>query len=171
MLGCGVIMYDLMAPKWNHQRLSTANIQRKFGDLNPEGLLGGYRYQDAVLDDARLVLRVIKEAVADGAMINYARVEKLLRDSSGSVCGVALRDTSQLDGQTREVKAKVVVNASGPWTDSVRAGLNVPERLRKLRGSHLIFDKRRFPLPEALTLFTRLTVARCSHCLGKEPVW
>jgi len=154
MLGCGVTIYDLMAPKWNHQKLPNAEILRKFTDLNPEGLLGGYRYQDAVLDDARLALRVIKEATVGGAMaINYARVEKLLRDSSGKVRGVALRDTSSPDGQTREVLAKVVVNASGPWTDSVRVGLNVPERLRKTRGSHLIFDRRRFPISEALTLF------------------
>ena len=68
------------------------------------------------LAHARLVLRVIREAAAAGAAaLNYARVENLLRDRTGRVRGVALRDTACAPGRTAEVKAKVVVNAGGPW--------------------------------------------------------
>jgi len=146
MLHCGVVIYDLMAPKWEHQKLTPQELGQKYPNLKTAGMLAGFRYQDAELDDARLVLRVIREAAAAGAdAINYARVEQLLRDRSGRVRGVALRDTSKPDGKTYEIKAKVVVNASGPWTDEIRSGLQLPARLRKLRGSHLIFDRQRLP--------------------------
>lgn len=154
LLNTGVILYDLMAPKWDHQTLSAEKTQKTFKHLKSEGMLTCFRYQDAELDDARLVLRVIREAVADGAVaINYVRAEELLRDSKGSVCGAVLRDTSSTNGQSIEVKAAVVVNASGPWTDALRSNLDLPVRLRKQRGSHLIFDRRKLPITEALTIF------------------
>lgn len=154
LLNFGVGLYDLMAPKWQHKRLTRQEVHEKFKYLRMDGLEACFRYGDAELDDARLVLRVIREAVAAGASaVNYTRVEKILQDAAGQVCGAALRDTAVPDGMTQEVLAKVVVNASGPWTDNVRADLHVPERLRKLRGSHLIFDAHRLPIPEALTIF------------------
>lgn len=154
LLNCGVIIYDLMAPKWQHQELSAQETSQKFNHLKMSGLKTCFCYQDAVLDDARLVLRVIREAVSDGATaINYVRALKLLRNAQGKVCGVVLQDNSTLDAQSKEIHARVVVNASGPWTDFLRADLNLPPRLRKQRGSHLIFDNRRLPIPEALTIF------------------
>jgi len=154
MLHCGVVIYDLMAPKWDHRKLDAEQVRQKFQHLKTAEMLACFRYQDAVLDDARLVLRVVREAAAAGATaINYARVEQLLRDNAGRVRGVALRDTSNPNRKTCEIKAKVVINASGPWTDEIRSGLQLPARLRKLRGSHLIFDRQRLPIPEALTIF------------------
>jgi len=154
MLRSGLAMYDLMSPKWDHQNLSTEETLRRFPGLRTDGLLRGYRYKDAVLDDSRLVLRVIKEGVAlGGVALNYARVENLLRDSKGHVCGVALRDVSGLNERSAEVKARVVVNATGPWTDDLRAELNAPPRMRKLRGSHLILSHSRLHVKEAITLF------------------
>jgi glycerol-3-phosphate dehydrogenase len=85
--------------------------------------------------------------------LNYARAESLLRDNRGEVRGAVLRDMAVPDGRAVEVRAKVVVNASGPWTDLLRNQLDEPARLRKLRGSHLIFDAERLPIPEALTIF------------------
>ena len=154
ILNSGVTLYDLMAPKWQHQKLSRQEIGDKFKHLETNGLKACFRYQDAELDDARLVLRVIREAVSSGATaINYVHAEKLLRDSRGMVCGAVLRDSAAEDGETREVRAKVVVNASGPWTDDLRADLARAPRLRKQRGSHLIFDRQKLPIPEALTIF------------------
>ena len=61
--------------------------------LNADGLKGGYRYFDAQTDDARLVLRLIQESVAEGgAALNYTRAGELLRDRQGQVCGAALID-------------------------------------------------------------------------------
>jgi glycerol-3-phosphate dehydrogenase len=154
LLNFGVGLYDLMAPKWRHQRLSAQELKGKFEFLRMENLETCFRYEDAELDDARLVLRVIREAVRAGASaMNYARAEQLLRNMQGQVCGAVLRDMAASDGRTTEARAKVVVNASGPWTDTVRSDLHVPDRMRKLRGSHLIFDANRLPIPEALTIF------------------
>lgn len=150
----GLIAYDLMAPKWDHRVLSSVENVDHLNALNPEGIIRIFQYHDAVLDDARLVLRIIRETVQDGGTaLNYAAVDHLLREKKGSVCGVAVRDTATTKGSIAEVKAKVVVNAAGPWTDQVRRELNAPARLRLLRGSHLIFDRTRFPLPEAVTFF------------------
>lgn len=154
LLHLGVCIYDLMAPKWRHSRLNAVQLRRTFPQLRIENLETCFRYEDAELDDARLVLRVIREAVASGASaLNYTRAESLLRDARGEVRGAVLRDVVLPDGRTVEVRAKVVVNASGPWTDQLRGQLDEPARLRKLRGSHLIFDAGRLPIPEALTIF------------------
>ncbi len=154
MLRCGLAIYDLMASKWDHQRRSAEQIRQQFPGLRSSGLLTGFRYKDAVLDDCRLVLRVIQKGMAAGGLaLNYARAQELLRDHSGRVHGVVLQDTSGRSNQALEIKARVVVNATGPWADELRVQMGAPARLRKLRGSHLIFSRERLPLNEALTLF------------------
>lgn len=153
-LGLGVLLYDLLAPKWAHRNFSAAETLRICPQLNPRGLDRGFEYGDAAVDDCRLVLRLLGEACrAGGTALNYARVEALLRRADGSVCGAALRDTSRAEGGTVEVQARAVVNAAGPWCDELRAlaGEAAP-RLRKLRGSHLVFSRARLPLPCAVTL-------------------
>jgi glycerol-3-phosphate dehydrogenase len=152
-IGQIIAVYDLLAPKWDHRAYSREKILREYPILKSEGLLGGYLYYDAAMDDSRIVLRVLKEAVrAGGTAINYMRVEKLLLDISGQVRGVALKDTSSPDGRTYEVNAKVVVNAAGPWADQLRGQVGQPARLRRLRGSHLIFQREKLPMKDALTL-------------------
>jgi glycerol-3-phosphate dehydrogenase len=106
------------------------------------------------MDDARVLLRILREAVqAGGVAINYTRAERLLRTGDGQVCGALLRDRVSPDGNTVEVKAKVVVNASGAWSDEVRSQLGQPARLRRLRGSHLVFRRAKLPVNQAVTLF------------------
>jgi glycerol-3-phosphate dehydrogenase len=154
MIRAGLTVYDLMAPKWDNQRLGIYDTLLEFPDLCGDGLLGGYRYKDAVLDDSRLVLRVIKEgALLGGTALNYASADHLLRSSDGRVRGIVLSDASGLIERQIEIKAHAVVNATGPWTDQLRADLNAPPRLRKLRGSHLILAKERLPIKEAITVF------------------
>ena len=152
-IGSLVAVYDLLAPKWDHSKYSKEKIIREWPFLNSDGLLGGYLYYDAAMDDCRIVIRVLSEAVnAGGTALSYARVEKLLKDSKGQVCGVAIKDMASEDGKTTEVKAKVVVNACGPWADQVRQQIGQPARLRRLRGSHLIFPRQRLPIDRAVTL-------------------
>lgn len=154
LLHAGVVIYDLMGSKWDHQQLESKAVLSEFPGLKEKGLIKGFRYKDAVLDDSRLVLRVIQEGVnKGGTALNYTKAERLLRTINGKVHGVQISDQSRKNGGTVEVKARVVINATGPWTDSLRSDLEVPERMRKLRGSHLVFDRQRFPASEALTLF------------------
>ncbi|MGD0706907.1 MAG: glycerol-3-phosphate dehydrogenase/oxidase [Anaerolineaceae bacterium] len=152
--GIGVVLYDLLAPKWQHHRRNIEQLLEDSPGLRRDGLMGGYEYYDAAMDDARLVIRVLREAVqAGGTALNYARAEQLLRTQDGQVCGVALRDVVVPDGKTVEVNARVVINAAGPWSDELRAQLGAPGHIRKLRGSHIIFSCERFPTPQAVTLF------------------
>ncbi len=149
----GVVIYDLMAPKWDHRSYSARGLQKLCPLLNSQGLTGGHLYYDARMDDSRLVLRVIREAVrAGGTAINYARAESLLKTADGQVCGAVVRDTAVPNGRTAEVRAKVVVNAAGPWSDELRAQVGGEARLRKCRGSHLIFSYEKFPIQQAVTL-------------------
>jgi glycerol-3-phosphate dehydrogenase len=153
-LGLGVILYDLLAPKWDHRKYNGLKLLEACPSLNREGLLGGFQYYDAVMDDARVMLRILRESVqAGGTALNYARAERLLRTGDGRVCGALLKDMASPDGKTAEVKAKVVVNASGAWSDEIRNQLGQPGRLRRLRGSHLVFARAKLPFNQAVTLF------------------
>jgi glycerol-3-phosphate dehydrogenase len=150
VFGLGLTLYDLLALQWTHRRYDAEDMRELCPPLNESILRGGYRYFDAETDDARLVLRVIREAVREGgAALNYARVESLLRSQSGRVCGVALRD--QVSQRTAEVRAAVVISATGAWADDLRLQLGQRQKLRRLRGSHLILPTHRLPLRRAVT--------------------
>ncbi len=150
VFGLGLIAYDLMALRWKHTRLSKQRLIEICPQLNEKQLLGGYGFYDAQTDDARLVLRVIQEGqAAGGYALNYAHVEELLRNKSGKVCGVQVKD--MLTGKETEIQAGLVINASGAWADELRAKIGRPSRLRLLRGSHLIFPRQRVPLDDAIS--------------------
>jgi len=152
-IGAVIALYDLLAPKWDHQRYGAEKIRSEWPFLDSRGLLGGYLYYDAAMDDCRVVLRVIREAVkAGGTAINYVRAEELLKGNDKQVCGVVLRDVAAPTGKTIEVKARVVVNAAGPGADRMREHVGRPPRLRRLRGSHLILPYDKLPVKAALTL-------------------
>jgi len=154
MYGVGLAMYDALAWKWAHEAQSKAEIVERIRPLESSKVLGGYRYFDAQTDDTRLVVRVLREAVRHGGTaLNYARADQLLRTQDGRVRGVVVRDTSpDGGGRTVEVEAKVVISATGAWADELRAQLGHEKRLRRIRGSHLVFRADRVPLPEAVSL-------------------
>ncbi len=149
----GLSIYDLMALQWSHRSYSAEDFQMLAPHIARDGLQGGFRYGDAQTDDARLVLRVIQEAVAaGGTALNYARVEQVLtgRDKGGrtTVRGVSVRDVER--DREANVFARVVVNATGVWADQLRRQVNGPRRIRPLRGSHLIFPAWRVPVAQAI---------------------
>lgn len=151
--GLGVITYDLLALKWRHRHFSQRKLLQTVPELSGLGLTHAYRYEDAVVDDARLVLRMIQETVQDGGTaLSYASVVRLLRDGSGKVAGIAVEDQGSSSLGSKELNARVVVNAAGPWSDKLRAQVGGAERIRPLRGSHLIFSPAKLPLPYAVTL-------------------
>jgi glycerol-3-phosphate dehydrogenase len=155
MLGAGLILYDLLAFKWGTRHYDPVDLRGLCPPLTADELIGGYRYIDALTDDARLVLRVIREAVREGGTaLNYARVENLLRQHSGQVEGVLLCDQAP-EGKERtiEIRAPVVINATGAWADDLRNIVGGRPRLRKLSGGHLVFPFNRLPLPRAVSFF------------------
>jgi len=153
MFHSGVILYDLMAPKWQHKHLNLTQLSETMPFLKPNGMAGAYLYYDALVDDCRMVLRLIQETCEDGGVaLNYARVERLLKDKTGRVRGVAVNDSSRANQGTLELKAKAVINATGPWTDALRSQLGRQGRVRPLRGSHLVVSFDALPIPHAVTL-------------------
>ncbi len=151
--GAGLVLYDLLATRWNHHAYTAAALAGICPFLNLRGLEGGFIYLDAQTDDARLVLRVLREAVrAGGVALNYAAVEDVIRTTNGQVCGVAVVDRSpEGQGRSLELRAGAVVNATGAWADELRLKLGQARRLRPLRGSHLTFESHRLPLGQAVS--------------------
>lgn len=153
VFGLGLVAYDLMARQWSHRRYDAEDLRELCPPLTTRHLTGGFRYFDAQTDDARLVLRLIQQAVsAGGTALNYARASGLLRRQDGQVAGVVVEDAAP-GGQPRacEVHARAVINATGAWSDELRSKLGRPARLRPLRGSHLVLSSSRLPLTRAVS--------------------
>jgi glycerol-3-phosphate dehydrogenase len=153
VFGAGLAVYDLLALHWGHRRYDAYDMHDLCPPLTTDDLIGGFRYFDAQTDDARLVLRVIQEALEDGGRaLNYASVVDLIKTSSGQVCGVLVQDQAP-EGRLRqlELRSRVVVNATGAWADCLRGMVGGKPRLRKLAGSHLIFPAYRLPLNRSVS--------------------
>lgn len=151
LMGAALGVYDLMARKRYSRYQGLAETRAHMPQLRAQDLRGSFAYVDARTDDTRLVLRVLSEAIADGGLAaNYLNVEDLIRED-GRVVGVHARDG--INGQQAEIRAKAVVNATGPWVDSLRKQVDAQPRLRPLRGSHFVFEFARLPLAQAVTLF------------------
>ncbi len=163
--GAGLTVYDLLALQWSHKYYSPDDFRMLAPHISPVGLKGGYQYGDAETDDARLVLRVIREAVADSTTdqsilaLNYACVTGLQRDEAGLVNGVTVRD--EVSGQTAVIQARLVINATGAWADKLRQEVGEKARIRPLRGSHLVFPGWRLPVAQAVSFL---------HPLDQRPV-
>lgn len=153
VFGLGLALYDLLALKWGHRHYDAAGLLELCPVLATHNLQGGYRYFDAATDDARLVVRVLREAVRGGGLaLNYARAENLLTLRAGEVCGIAVRDLAAPNGRTCEARAPVVISATGAWADDLRRQVGAPARLRRVRGSHLIFPFAKLPLTRAVSV-------------------
>jgi glycerol-3-phosphate dehydrogenase len=144
----GLTVYDLLALRWDHAYYSSQDFQLLAPHISQDGLQGGFRFGDAQTDDARLTLRVIREAVADGAnAINYVQAQNLIKDGD-EIKGALL--TNLITGKQCESYARVVINATGAWADILRKQAGGTDRIRPLRGSHLIFPTWRLPVAQAI---------------------
>lgn len=122
--------------------LDTEQTLQHLPGLNNNGLTGAVRYFDAFTNDARLVIDTIRSATAGGAkVLNYAAYESAQRIGKWWRC--ALRD--QVTDERCEATARVIVNATGPWAQSMaHSGV----RLRLTKGVHLVVPRDRLPLGE-----------------------
>lgn len=153
-------VYDFMADRQNHEFYSAATVNQWLSGVRAQGLLGATRFADAITDDARLTLRVLDEARLDGGLaLNYLDAVAVLK-THDQVSGVRLY--CELGRQTIEIKAKVVVNATGAWSDALRSQLGASRSIRPLRGSHLLVPFWRLPLA---------TTVSFPHPRDKRPVF
>jgi glycerol-3-phosphate dehydrogenase len=143
----GLALYDVLAGRRERHWLAADDFLMAAPNVKRDGLAGGIVYTDARTDDARLVLRVLREAVDHGAAaVNHLGARALLR-AGGRVCGATLACAA--DGREYAVRAKVVIDATGAWSGTLHGQ---GPRLRPLRGSHLILPAWRLPLARAVSL-------------------
>jgi glycerol-3-phosphate dehydrogenase len=142
--GIGLKLYDLLAGKYGFgasRILSREETLERLPTLNTGGLRGGVIYFDGQFDDSRLLVNLIATAGEQGAaLLNYAQVTSLGKDGDGFVNSVKVRDVE--NGREFEAAAKVVVNATGPFTDDLRrmADPSVEPMIAPSQGIHLVLD-------------------------------
>jgi glycerol-3-phosphate dehydrogenase len=150
-LAIGLWLYDFLAGKQNiehHRWLSPPEALKLAPAIDPAGLRGAFIYYDCLTDDARLVIEVIKAASAHGALVaNYAAVKGLQCGGlPHSDCGTTLQIEDHLTGQTFQLRARIVVNAAGVWSDQV-SRLSDPgarAKLRPSKGIHIVLPSEKF---------------------------
>ncbi|MBI3785122.1 MAG: glycerol-3-phosphate dehydrogenase/oxidase [Deltaproteobacteria bacterium] len=151
-ISAGLFTYDRMARVLKEERNRMLGRDETLSlepTLRSDRIYGAGLYYECLTDDARLVIENIKAAAALGAVVaNYAAVTSLLEEG-GKLVGATIRD--EIGGGDLAVRAKVVVNAAGPWVDDLRLmeGEGEKRRLHLTKGIHLT-------LP-----FDRLPVGRC----------
>ncbi|HET8707743.1 MAG TPA: glycerol-3-phosphate dehydrogenase/oxidase [Pseudomonadales bacterium] len=147
----GLTLYDAIAGKRAHRYINTSSAPFLAPHIDQRQLQGGMQYWDAKTDDARLVMRVLEEAEAAGALaINYCCVENLLK-AGDQVVGIEARDVET--DQRTSIRASVVVNATGAWVDQLRGQIGGEQKIRPLRGSHLLFPLWKVPVAQSVSFF------------------
>ena len=148
-LRIGVKLYDVLCSGKNlgkSSALSQQDVLARVPNLRPERLNGGVRYFDAFTNDARLVIDTLRSAVNHGAVVaNYLRFQTANRESGQWVCELEDRLTSK----KHTVRAKAIVNATGPWAQGVP---HSRVKLRLTKGIHVVVERSRLPVPEAIAI-------------------
>ena len=140
--GAGTKIYDRIAGKHNFfpSKFRSANdAVRRWPRLRRSGLKGAIVYADGQFDDARFAVALVETFTeAGGEAVNHARVVALDKDRGGKICGAEIED--QLSGACTTVRAKVFVNATGPYSDHIRtmANTSLEMRLRLSKGVHIL---------------------------------
>lgn len=146
-LTAGLWLYDLLAGSQNigrHRWLEPQDALKIAPTLDPAGLRGAFLYYDCLTDDARLVIEVIKAAAAHGAVVaNYATARGFTK-TDGRISGIQIEDA--LDRTSFELRATVLVNATGVWADQVSRFSNAkaPKKLRPSKGIHVVTPSEKF---------------------------
>lgn len=155
-LRAGLLAYDALSLFRNvgtHHGVTRRAILQREPSLRAEGLTGGARYWDASTDDVRLTIANIVSASEAGAVaLNHAPIVGFLHDSAGMVLGATVRDAAT--GAETAVMARVIVNATGPWSDVTRRMDDGVAHTAVLgsKGVHIAVPRERVPCADALTL-------------------
>ena len=146
-VGAGVLLYDLFGLKGRavpcQKHFSRSGLKRHVPSIDSQRVVGGIQYYDALMDDARHTLAVVRTAAGLGAkVITRAPLVEFLKED-GRVTGIVIED--RLTGQRHALAARAVVSATGIWADEIQqlAGANT-FRVQPAKGVHLLLR------PEAL---------------------
>ncbi len=158
-IGAGVLLYDSIGGAGAvpmHRHLSRRKMAEVGPSLDSSAFAGAIRYYDAQVDDARLVLTLVRTAAQHGAtVLSRARVTSLVR-SGGAVTGAQV----EVDGAQVEIRARRVISATGVWTDSLNAMSPgpAPFQVRMSKGVHVLVPRDRIQLDGGLITRTEKSV-------------
>jgi glycerol-3-phosphate dehydrogenase len=160
-VGAGLALYDALGGSRSlprHRHLSRRGARALAPALKGSALVGGVRYYDAQCDDARHTLTLVRTAASYGAVVRSStEVVGFVREG-GRIVGAELRDTES--GEHAQVRAGVVVNATGVWTDDVQrlADSRGEFKVRASKGIHLVVPRDRISSETGLILRTEKSV-------------
>lgn len=147
--GTGLWLYDFLAGNsgfGRSERLKRSQVLERIATLDSRRCAAGILYHDGQFDDARLLLSLAQTASAqDACLVNYARVTGLTKSATGQVSGVSWIDLET--GTGHESRARVVINATGPFCDGVRR-LDDPDAkalVAASQGVHLVLPRSFLP--------------------------
>lgn len=154
--GTGLKIYNLLSGKYGFGKsriLSKQETIEKLPNIRSENLRGGILYFDGQFDDARLLINLVSTAVEQSAtVLNYARVFQITKNDDDKIDGVNFQDTET--GEIFQIKAKVVINATGAFSDSIRRLSDEHSKniIVLSQGIHLVFAKEFLPSKTALMI-------------------
>jgi len=165
-VGAGIALYDVLASlapgrramPW-HRHFTRKGLRRKFPDLAHDAAVGAIQYWDASVDDARLVLTLMRTAVSYGAhATSRTQVVELTTTATGAVDGAVVVDLET--GKRITVRARHVINATGAWTEQTEALAGGGGGLRVLasKGVHIVVPRERIQGTSGLILQTEKSV-------------
>ena len=152
----GLKLYDWLAGEGRispSKYLSVEETLKRMPALNPNELVGSVAYADGQFDDARYNLALVQTfTMTGGRALNYARVTDFQREVRGKISGVRVND--ELTSNNFAINCKVVVNATGPVSDSIRQLANsaLQKRMRPSKGAHILLPLDVFPTEDALLI-------------------
>lgn len=166
-------LYDLLAGVNNtdlaNKVLTAEEVLEREPNLKKDGLIGGGVYLDYRNNDARLVIENIKRAAQDGALIaSRVKAESFIKEN-GKIVGIQARDL--LTDTSFDIRARLIINTTGPWSDEVRnlggQGSGVLQ-MRPTKGVHLVVDSSRLSVPQPTYFDTGLGDGRMIFVLPRE---
>lgn len=152
----GLKFYDLLAGRLSLGASKYINKRKTIEALpsiRQEGLKGGVVYHDGQFDDSRLALNIAQTAIENGAtVLNYMKVDNLLKNTKDKVCGVHLKDVET--GASYRATGRVVINATGVYVDNILQmdKPEAPHLVRPSQGVHLTLDRSFMPGENALMI-------------------
>lgn len=156
LYGVGLKIYDWMAWRYRFPKtrwLTREEVERLLPGINKTRLRSGVLYYDGQFDDARLAINMAQTAAAHGGiLLNYVRVNDLIKDADGKVCGVKASDAET--GESFALRAKAVVNATGVFVDNILKMNAVGDAplVRPSQGVHIVLNQSFLPGGNALMI-------------------
>ncbi len=141
----GLKLYDWLAGGFSlgkSEMISRDEVLKRLPVIRKDSLKCGVLYHDGAFDDARLAVNLAQTAVDNGGVvINYCKVTELPKDEQGKIAGARVRDVES--GSDYDLKAKVVINATGVFADEILSLDNPHAKsiIRPSQGIHLVLDK------------------------------